>query len=71
MDFERRSRGLGVINVPGLVISTSLNHARKLLSSDDNFLNKLGKAIKFEIAIGMNGRIWYFLKFAFILNLFF
>ena len=31
---------------------------RKLLSPDSILLKKLGQTLKFEIAIGMNGRIW-------------
>lgn len=47
-----------MIQAPGLIITVSLNYARRLLTPNDGFLTALGKAIKFETTIGMNGRIW-------------
>ena len=40
------------------MFSVPLHVVRKLLSPDSVLLKKLGKTLKFEIAIGMNGRIW-------------
>ena len=39
-------------------LSVPLHLVRKLLSPDSILLKKLGQTLKFEIAIGMNGRIW-------------
>jgi len=58
VDAEGRARGFGVISTPGLLLSVSMNYARKLLSINDKFRTALGAEIKFETAIGMNGRIW-------------
>jgi exosome complex component RRP40 len=58
LDAEFKARGMGLIPAPGLVILVSLNYARRLLSPDDEFLTELGREIKFETTIGMNGRIW-------------
>jgi exosome complex RNA-binding protein Rrp4 len=49
---------MGVISAPGVVFQITLNHARKLISTDNKFLSELGKKIKFEITIGVNGKIW-------------
>lgn len=58
MDVELKARGMGLLPSPGLIINTSLNYARRLMASDDTFISELGKQIKFETTIGMNGRIW-------------
>jgi len=42
----------------GLVVCTSLGHAKTLLKPDCVVLNTLGKKIPFEVAVGMNGAIW-------------
>ncbi|KAI1728367.1 KH domain-containing protein [Ditylenchus destructor] len=58
VDSEGRAHGMGVISTPGLVFTVALNYARKLLSPDDNFLSLLGNRLKFEITIGINGKVW-------------
>uniref|UniRef100_A0A915DE84 K Homology domain-containing protein n=1 Tax=Ditylenchus dipsaci TaxID=166011 RepID=A0A915DE84_9BILA len=57
VDTEGRARGMGVITTPGLVFSVTLNYARRLISTEDDFLASLGKRIKFEVTVGMNGKI--------------
>uniref|UniRef100_A0A1A9WZZ3 Exosome complex component RRP40 n=1 Tax=Glossina brevipalpis TaxID=37001 RepID=A0A1A9WZZ3_9MUSC len=48
---------LGVLN-EGFVFNCSLNLARLILREDCPLLNALTKEMPFEIAVGMNGRIW-------------
>lgn len=50
---------MGAIHTPGLVFNVTLNFARRLLSTENNFLSLLGKNIRFENTIGMNGKIWF------------
>lgn len=58
VDSESRARGMGVISTPGLVFSVTSSHARNLLKENDQIIPALGKELKFEITIGVNGRIW-------------
>ncbi|XP_013416480.1 exosome complex component RRP40 [Lingula anatina] len=53
-----RSNGMGVIRDGGFMFTVPLNLIRKLLSSDCNLLKTLGHHLPFEVAIGMNGRVW-------------
>ena len=56
-NFQGKKAGLGELN-GGFLFSVPLHSVRKLLSPTSVLLKKLGETIKFEIAIGMNGRIW-------------
>ena len=49
---------LSTVTGGGFLFSVPLHLVRKLLSPDSILLKKLGQTLKFEIAIGMNGRIW-------------
>jgi len=40
------------------MLTVPLHVVRKLLSPDSVLLKSLGKAVPFEVAVGMNGRIW-------------
>lgn len=42
----------------GTVVQVPLNYARRLLQGDCPILTTAGKKLAFEIAVGMNGRIW-------------
>ena len=55
--FQGKKAGLGELS-GGFLFSVPLHSVRKLLSPTSVLLKKLGETIKFEIAIGMNGRIW-------------
>ena len=51
--------GLGVIgDKGGMLISLSIDCVRVLLSPHCDLLEKLGQIYKYEVAIGMNGRVW-------------
>ena len=55
VDSYGKKVGLGVLTGGGFM---SLNLVRKLLSPDCCLLTKLGETSPFEIAGGMNGRVW-------------
>ena len=57
VDSYGKSNGMGVLN-DGYLFNVSLNLVRKLLNKSCQLLQTLGKSIPFEIAIGMNGRVW-------------
>ena len=58
VDSYGKKAGLGVLTGGGFMFSVSLNLVRKLLSPDCCLLNKLGETAPFEVAVGMNGRVW-------------
>lgn len=58
VDSEARARGMGVITTPGLIFSVSLNYARRLVSTQNKTILELGKKLKFETIVGVNGKIW-------------
>lgn len=43
----------------GLLMKVSLQQARSLLRPDSTLLNTLGKQMPFEVAVGMNGFVWF------------
>lgn len=49
---------LGVLNPDGMLFSCSLNLVRKILNPESPLLKLLAKEHKYELAIGMNGKIW-------------
>ncbi|CCE85211.1 Piso0_004793 [Millerozyma farinosa CBS 7064] len=51
--------GFGLLDESGYIFDVNLNFARDLLFNQNSpFLEKLATRCKFEIAIGMNGKIW-------------
>lgn len=54
--------GMGVLHAADThfaqVIQVPVHACRKLLSPESRLLTVLGKNYRFEIAVGMNGRIW-------------
>uniref|UniRef100_A0A1I7T8Q0 KH_dom_type_1 domain-containing protein n=1 Tax=Caenorhabditis tropicalis TaxID=1561998 RepID=A0A1I7T8Q0_9PELO len=42
----------------GYMFKVSLNHCRRLINPSCQILQTMGKFFKFEITVGMNGRIW-------------
>lgn len=49
---------LGVLDANGMLFSCSMNLVRKILKPECTLFDMLAKQIKYEIAVGMNGRIW-------------
>jgi len=58
VDAHGKKSGMGVLGPSGFLFRVSLHYARKLLSSECNLLKLLGCNDKYEITIGMNGRVW-------------
>lgn len=48
----------GVLESDGFLFTCSLNLIRKTLNSKCPLLKCLGKEVPFEIAVGMNGKVW-------------
>ncbi|GBM99916.1 Exosome complex component RRP40 [Araneus ventricosus] len=53
-----KSVGFGVVPEGGYVLNASLEYCRRLLLPNSLILKRLGNTLRYEIAIGMNGRIW-------------
>jgi len=58
VDGYGKSVGFGVLPADGFMFTVSLEYARRLLSPDSYILKRLGQKLKFEIAVGVNGRVW-------------
>lgn len=58
IDHYGKSSGLGILPSSGFMFCCSIYLVRNILSADSELLKLLGKSIQYEIAIGMNGRIW-------------
>ncbi|RKP09078.1 hypothetical protein THASP1DRAFT_34496 [Thamnocephalis sphaerospora] len=52
-----RSEGYGELK-DGFMITCSLGHCRRLLRPGAAILRALGQHVPFELAVGMNGRVW-------------
>lgn len=58
VDSNGRAAGFGPLK-GGLVVECSLSHARSLLAKPPcPVLATLGAKLKFELAVGLNGRLW-------------
>jgi len=58
VDSYGKKAGLGVLDGGGFLFAVPLHTVRKLLNPDCVLLSTLGKSVPFEIAVGMNGRVW-------------
>merc|ERR1712071_25996 len=52
------SAGLGILPANGFMFTVPLHHIRKILNPKCSLMKNLGRGISFEVAVGMNGRIW-------------
>ncbi|KAH7715762.1 exosome complex component RRP40 protein-like protein [Aphelenchoides avenae] len=57
VDNQGNALGMGIIKTPGTLVPVSLWQARQMLRSDDTLLTPLGKDLKFEAFVGINGRV--------------
>ncbi|KAI5966312.1 RRP40 [Candida pseudojiufengensis] len=56
---NKESGGFGILDDSGYIFNISMNFARELLyNSKSPVLELLAQKLKFEIAIGINGKIW-------------
>ncbi|KAF7989008.1 hypothetical protein HCN44_007318 [Aphidius gifuensis] len=58
VDSQGKKGKLGVLGPDGLLISCSLNLTRKLLNPNNRLFTLFAKEQAYEIAVGMNGKIW-------------
>ncbi|XP_048762538.2 exosome complex component RRP40-like isoform X2 [Ostrea edulis] len=59
IDGHGKSASLGIIGRDGgMVVQVPIDLIRKILSPDCVLFKSLGKSLKYEVAVGMNGRIW-------------
>lgn len=58
VDSQGKENDLGVLSSDGMMFTCSLSLVRKLLNSDCPLFWMLGKSQTYEVAAGMNGRIW-------------
>ena len=52
-----KAEGFGPLN-DGYLLKCSIGLSRQCLATDSVVLNEIGKYLPFEIAVGLNGRIW-------------
>uniref|UniRef100_A0A1B6LDT9 Exosome complex component RRP40 n=1 Tax=Graphocephala atropunctata TaxID=36148 RepID=A0A1B6LDT9_9HEMI len=58
IDSSGKKGKMGVLDPNGFLFNCSLNLIRKLLNPQCPLLNYLGKEVPYEIAIGLNGKVW-------------
>lgn len=58
VDSHGKENELGVLNSDGMMFTCSLSLVRKLLNPECPLFRLLGRNQAYEIAAGMNGRIW-------------
>lgn len=58
VDFLGKKGKLGVWSPNGMLFCCSLNLVRKILNSKCPLLHLLSEELKYELAVGMNGKVW-------------
>lgn len=58
VDSQGKENELGVLSSDGMMFTCSLSLVRKLLTSECPLFRLLGRNQAYELAAGMNGRIW-------------
>lgn len=58
VDSQGKENELGVLNSEGMVFTCSLSLVRKILNPQCPLFSMLGKNQAYELAAGMNGKIW-------------
>ena len=58
MEGAGKARGLGELSSGGVMFHVPLHLVRKILSPECPLLELIGKAVRFEVTCGLNGRIW-------------
>lgn len=58
VDSQGKENELGVLSSDGMVFTCSLSLVRKLLNPECPLFRILGRSQAYELAAGMNGRIW-------------
>lgn len=58
VDGHGKKGKLGVLDAGGMLLSCSLSLVRKIRNPDNPFLVEFAKERAYELAIGMNGKVW-------------
>lgn len=58
IDSTGKKGKMGILDLEGFLFTCSLNLVRKILNPNCPLLKYLGKEVAYEIAIGMNGKVW-------------
>ncbi|XP_076627253.1 exosome complex component Rrp40 [Colletes latitarsis] len=58
VDSHGKEKNLGALTSDGMLFNCSLSLIRKILNPNFSLFNKLAHSQAFEVAAGMNGRIW-------------
>lgn len=58
VNSKGKAEGLGLLSSEGLEFRVPLHVARKVLSPACGLLRRLGTELRFDMAVGMNGRVW-------------
>ncbi|XP_075220550.1 exosome complex component Rrp40 [Lycorma delicatula] len=58
VDSDWKKGFAGLLDTRGFIFTCSLNLVHKVLSCCNELFNILGRLVRFEVAVGMNGRIW-------------
>ncbi|XP_066591861.1 exosome complex component RRP40 [Prorops nasuta] len=58
VDSHGKEKNLGPLSSDGMLFNCSINLVRKILNPDFPLLNELSKSYQFELACGMNGKVW-------------
>lgn len=58
VDSKGKKGKLGVLGPDGMLITCSLNLIRKILNPSCKLFEEFSKEQAYEIAVGMNGKIW-------------
>lgn len=58
VDSHGKKGKLGVLDPSGMLLTCSLSLVRKIRNPDNPFLSEFSKEQAYELAIGMNGKVW-------------
>ncbi|XP_076654450.1 exosome complex component Rrp40 [Halictus rubicundus] len=58
VDSHGKEKKLGVLSSDGMLFTCSLSLIRKILNPNSLLFNTLARSQAFEVAAGMNGRVW-------------
>lgn len=58
VDSQGKEKKLGVLGPDGMLFTCSLSLVRKILNRNSPLFKMLAQSQAFEVAVGMNGRVW-------------
>ncbi|XP_071856588.1 exosome complex component Rrp40 [Bombus fervidus] len=58
VDSHGKEKKLGALSSEGMIFTCSLSLVRKILNRNSLLFNTLARSQAFEVAVGMNGRVW-------------